>query len=66
MTGAGMTEGLEGYWEGDFTLHDTGDADSSGTRSPDLPPDRLARPDITVHGRNLADLLAPLYRAMTS
>jgi hypothetical protein len=28
--------------------------------------DRLGRPDVTVEGRNLADVLRPAYRAMTA
>ncbi|MFG3226521.1 hypothetical protein ACGF07_17280 [Kitasatospora sp. NPDC048194] len=45
------------YWRGDFTLHPD---------PPDEEPDesslrRLGRSGITVHGRDLATLLAPAY-----
>ncbi|WP_327067606.1 hypothetical protein OG500_17440 [Kitasatospora sp. NBC_01250] len=56
-------EGLEGYWQGDFTLRREG---ASAAPAGPLPIERLTAPEITVRGRNLAVLLAPVYRALTS
>ncbi|GAA1223580.1 hypothetical protein GCM10009665_12330 [Kitasatospora nipponensis] len=68
-----MTDQLDDYWDGDFTLRqDTGppaaDVDPAPGVDPVpvLPIERLAAPEITVRGRNLAVLLAPVYRALTS
>lgn len=58
-----MTDQLEDYWQGEFTLR------GAGPEQQDPPPpalDQLPPPGITVRGRNLAALLAPVYRAMTS
>lgn len=49
------------YWRGDFTL----------PQAPDEEPDepslrRLGRSGITVHGRDLAILLAPAYETFRS
>lgn len=57
-------EGLEGYWQGDFTLRREGEP-AAAPAGP-LPLERLAAPEITVRGRNLAVLLAPVYRALIS
>ncbi|MDH6135384.1 hypothetical protein P3T37_004799 [Kitasatospora sp. MAA4] len=57
---------LEGYWLGEFVLGEAAEADAEGADAPVLPVDRLSPPEITVRGRNLAVLLAPAYRAMTS
>ncbi len=67
---------LEDYWQGEFVLQEPGagerrpggrgGAAPRGGDAPELPIDRLAPPEITVRGRNLAALLAPAYRAMTS
>ncbi|MFF7634174.1 hypothetical protein ACFZB9_13610 [Kitasatospora sp. NPDC008050] len=62
--GAGGPEGLEGYWQGDFTLRREGEP-AVAPAGP-LPLERLAAPEITVRGRNLAVLLAPVYRALIS
>ncbi|MDH6111255.1 hypothetical protein P3T36_003279 [Kitasatospora sp. MAP12-15] len=58
-----MTDHLEGYWQGEFTLRDGAEPEE-----PPPPPaiEQLPPPKITVRGRNLAVLLAPVYRAMTS
>ncbi|WP_035847700.1 hypothetical protein [Kitasatospora azatica] len=53
---------LDDYWRGEFTLQQEAPAD--GPSEP-LPIELLAAPDITVGGRNLALLLAPVYRALT-
>ncbi|MFI2607300.1 hypothetical protein [Kitasatospora sp. NPDC018619] len=54
------------YWRGDFTLRpapaeEEGPAGAEGPEEP--APRRLGRSGITVHGRDLAALLAPAYRA---
>ncbi|MFD5467642.1 hypothetical protein ACFWIQ_33230 [Kitasatospora sp. NPDC127059] len=50
------------YWRGDFTLRPQPPADE-----PDEPSlHRLGRSGITVHGRDLATLLAPAYQAFRS
>lgn len=50
------------YWRGDFTLSPAPPED--GPDRPDEPsPRRLGRSGITVHGRDLAVLLAPAYEA---
>ena len=55
-------DGLEGYWQGEFVLREPVEEEPQ----PALPTDRLAPPEITVRGRNLAALLAHVYRALTS
>jgi hypothetical protein len=76
-----VSEELDAYWRGDFTLgQEPGkgsgrEADAEPDGEPDehadteertAPPpvERLAAPDITIRGRNLAALLAPVYRAL--
>ncbi|MFD9689900.1 hypothetical protein [Kitasatospora sp. NPDC059088] len=49
------------YWRGDFTLSPTPDEEPV---EPSL--HRLGRSGITVHGRDLATLLAPVYEAFRS
>ncbi|MEV7182800.1 hypothetical protein [Kitasatospora sp. NPDC093102] len=48
------------YWRGDFTLHPA-PPEEDGPDEPSLR--RLGRSGITVHGRDLAALLAPAYEA---
>ncbi|MEU4113165.1 hypothetical protein AB0F71_01520 [Kitasatospora sp. NPDC028055] len=55
------TVNVAAYWRGDFTLPQAPDEE------PDEPSlDRLGRSGITVHGRDLATLLAPAYQAFRS
>ncbi|WP_030244369.1 hypothetical protein [Streptomyces sp. NRRL S-350] len=62
------------YWRGDFTLgpapsegEPNGSSGPNGPDGPDEPDEpslrRLGRSGITVHGRDLAALLAPAYDA---
>ncbi|WP_035800457.1 hypothetical protein [Kitasatospora mediocidica] len=63
MTDRSAIDRLEDYWLGEFVL---GEAADDEEEEAELPVDRLPPPQITVRGRNLAVLLAPVYRAMTS
>ncbi|MFJ6385560.1 hypothetical protein ACIQI7_36835 [Kitasatospora sp. NPDC092039] len=49
------------YWRGDFTLRPVPTEEEDGPDEPSLR--RLGRSGITVHGRDLAVLLAPAYEA---
>ncbi|WBP88144.1 hypothetical protein [Kitasatospora cathayae] len=56
------TVNVAAYWRGDFTLRP-----ESPAEEPDEPSlRRLGRSGITVHGRDLAALLAPAYDAFRS
>lgn len=62
----GAARPLDDYWVGDFTLRQDELPDPRPGRAGPLPVERLAAPDITVRGRGLGTLLAPVYRALTS
>jgi hypothetical protein len=59
-------QSLDDYWVGDFTVRQEDLAATGPGRRGPLPVERLASPDITVRGRGLGALLAPVYRALTS
>ncbi|MEU3572596.1 hypothetical protein AB0E96_29860 [Kitasatospora sp. NPDC036755] len=52
------------YWRGDFTLRPAPAREEDGPDESSLR--RLGRSGITVHGRDLAVLLAPAYEAFRS
>jgi hypothetical protein len=57
------TDDGEGFWRlGPLPM--TGDDPVSGPSA--VAPERLGRPDVTVDGRNLADVLRPVYRVITA
>jgi uncharacterized Zn finger protein len=61
-----LAECLDDFWLDGFHAG-RDDQRSEAQRQPaDLALNRLAPPDLAIRGRNLADLLAPAYRAFTS
>jgi hypothetical protein len=55
------------FWSGDFTLRQDPPEQAGDTQAGDAPPpyQRSAGGGLTVAGRDLAQLLAPVYRALT-